>query len=430
MNIGDKKNQTIHYLTLLIWGTALAFFSILPLKQNLDINSYMPALVTTLQNTMNDFISINNGINTRGELDFIVILSGLAHLFHINTAIMAFFLTECFFYSLLLISFPLLTYIAFQRKGFCAALLAPILLIFFSENYLWKYLSAEYWAYAYIIIPSFLLMLIYTQSEKQKTKIFISLIISLLCGAINIIRASAALPVMMAFALLLIFECSSSLKKNASINKTRPLLYYAAIIILIFFIGYGLKKVLVQACFLAYNIKNGSHIKFSFSGSPGPWHSLYIGLGWHQNPFGITFSDTCAYNKAQEIIPGCGYFSKEYMKALRQEWLRLFIENPFYFIKDYFFKFLYIIFNSCLDKKLLYTVPFIVFIYKYFKPRIYDKRIQFLISILVMLVLTTIPSLVTKPEVYYSLGLYAGIRFAIAIFILYGITRFEEKIPY
>jgi hypothetical protein len=58
------------------------------------------------------------------------------------------------------------------------------------------------------------------------------------------------------------------------------------------------------------------------------WHTVYIGLGYVDNPYGIVYRDEAARARAEEVAPGVDYCSPEYDAVLRGECLKLLREDP------------------------------------------------------------------------------------------------------
>jgi hypothetical protein len=72
-----------------------------------------------------------------------------------------------------------------------------------------------------------------------------------------------------------------------------------------------------------------------------PWHTLYCGLGWEENPYGVTWSDVDAKRRAKEIAPTLTdtVQSKEYFSVIKSEYFRVVKENPRFFLGSYYRKF-------------------------------------------------------------------------------------------
>lgn len=280
-------------------------------------------------------------------------------------------------------------------------------------------------AFPYIIVISIPLMLIYSKNRgNAKLQALLAILISLLCGYVNIIRSQSALPVMLTFITMNCLEAYDSLKTR---SKERGLIVLKtfSIVILILIVSYELKEILIKLCFIMYNLNHHSNIDFIIPGCSAPYHSLYIGLGWHSNPFGIQYSDGCAAARAYELAPGCTYCSKEYMLALKHEWLRLLSENPIYFIKDYLQKLFYIISSSDNMKVYLYMTPVFITSNKMLKKQI---PVRVVILTIFMLLLSTIPGLIAIPNAPgYIMGYLGGLRYCVVIYLLYILSLYDYE---
>ena len=74
----------------------------------------------------------------------------------------------------------------------------------------------------------------------------------------------------------------------------------------------------------------------SFSGEHPLWHSVYIGLGFVQNSFGISYNDAVALNRVREIGgEKVGYLSAEYEQILRSECFRILKADPRFVLACY-----------------------------------------------------------------------------------------------
>jgi hypothetical protein len=58
------------------------------------------------------------------------------------------------------------------------------------------------------------------------------------------------------------------------------------------------------------------------------WHSIYIGLGYLKNSYGIDYNDTVAYQAAAQIVPGIVYMSSEYDRVLRERVFAIYDKDP------------------------------------------------------------------------------------------------------
>jgi hypothetical protein len=69
------------------------------------------------------------------------------------------------------------------------------------------------------------------------------------------------------------------------------------------------------------------------------WHSVYIGLGFLNNDYGITYLDEVAIEKVRSVAPSARYLSDDYEQVLRQEVIRVISDHPVFFLRTLFAKF-------------------------------------------------------------------------------------------
>lgn len=103
------------------------------------------------------------------------------------------------------------------------------------------------------------------------------------------------------------------------------------------------------------------------------WHSIYIGFGYLENKYGITYDDTISDLKARTVNPKVVYCSNEYERILRDQCFLLLKNDPLFVFKTVFFKILKLFF-TCLKfsnlglllaflyikPSLRYTTPFLI----------------------------------------------------------------------
>lgn len=63
------------------------------------------------------------------------------------------------------------------------------------------------------------------------------------------------------------------------------------------------------------------------------WHSVYIGLGYTANRYGIHYRDAYAIAEVHEVDPGAGFLSPAYSSALRKQVLALVKHDPGFVVK-------------------------------------------------------------------------------------------------
>jgi hypothetical protein len=60
------------------------------------------------------------------------------------------------------------------------------------------------------------------------------------------------------------------------------------------------------------------------------WHVVFLGFGYLQNDYGISWNDEVAYQRVQSVAPGTTYGSVHYEQILRHEVLQLLRQHPWF----------------------------------------------------------------------------------------------------
>jgi hypothetical protein len=138
------------------------------------------------------------------------------------------------------------------------------------------------------------------------------------------------------------------------------------------------------------------------------WHSVYIGLGFLENEYGIKYRDEVAAEKVRAISPSTPYLSKEYERILRNEVFKLIIRHPLFFAITVFAKLGVIIFYLLISANVgLITVPF------------YLKRWPLEFSFWSAMAFNALFGILVVPDYRYLMGF-------IAMGCLYGIMGIHQ----
>ncbi len=77
----------------------------------------------------------------------------------------------------------------------------------------------------------------------------------------------------------------------------------------------------------------------SIGGGAHPfWHTFYLGPGFDQNRYGISFTDPNAFNYAQRVHPGVKLYSAAYSSILEKRYFQLLSRDPGFVIGTYVHK--------------------------------------------------------------------------------------------
>jgi hypothetical protein len=153
----------------------------------------------------------------------------------------------------------------------------------------------------------------------------------------------------------------------------------------------------------------------------GPWHTLYIGLGWENNPFDIIFLDECAFIATKKINPDVVYESREYFNILKDLYLELFKSNIGYFFLTYSKKLLMCLINSIYlfmtyDRGFVFFIYFIIFfivirLLNNTKNVIYEIMKKYCLLFIFCLILifgSLLYPMMATPTYPYLMGITAG----------------------
>jgi hypothetical protein len=195
-----------------------------------------------------------------------------------------------------------------------AALLAPptLLVCILSFGF-----GDIYWVTAWIFVASMpLLILIARRGGRRWWPALVA--IALVAGVVTTIRSNAGLAVALA---------SAAVAGVAPIKRPLRLAAIAAIAV-----AYLAPGVLVLPALRAHrDSRVGVNLSANTPTSHPLWHSLYIGLGYTPNRFGIHYLDGYALAAARKVNPRAPYLSPAYASALHHEVSTL-VDHDFWFV--------------------------------------------------------------------------------------------------
>ncbi len=140
------------------------------------------------------------------------------------------------------------------------------------------------------------------------------------------------------------------------------------------------------------------------------WHSIYIGFGYLNNPRGIEYKDSAAFDKVRSISPDTVVYSKEYVEILKGEIFRIIGTHKNFVLHTVFAKIGVMLFF------FLYSAN-LGLIAAYYYPKKRALESAFLIAIL----FSTAPGILVMPFRSYILGY-------IALSLFYGLVSLNEAV--
>lgn len=221
--------------------------------------------------------------------------------------------------------------------------------------------------------------------------------------------------------------------------------------------GISLKAVLIFICSLG--ILNSSYFMFTNSIPDflirqqgyqsginyfGPWHTLYIGLGWKnyafnhnavpgdiwqydKNPEYIVYLDECAISLVSSQSQDIGILSDEYFQILKKEYIRIGKEHTAWFVVNYIEKWL-----ACLYVSLRYQLVSIAILLVVMRRLHARKKLillpEFIYGSLIFVVLfDTIFGMIAVPANGYLQGSMAAasmLTFCMMLDVLRSISKY------
>jgi len=315
------------------------------------------------------------------------------------------------FALLCLAVYPLLLY---KLTGnIWAALASPFLADLFFNRYLYATKIDTQWMMAWVIfagIPFLLLLLRYAWEREAGKALAVFLVTCLIIAVGNVVRGGASLPVVILLLLVTLYKLIG-LSKYGILQRSACFLAACALV----FVAWGfLNHTMPRLLFASHGWQE---LYF------GPWHTMFIGLGWETNPYGIVFEDAHGFAVARSVNPEVQRYSEEYFAILKARYFELILGDPVYFLGNYFRKFLtatYYSFASLLwfrTPVYLMIVGYVNVLYAYIdKPDKASRRIPW--SWIALCVLSVFLSMATplmaRPfSWWYLTGTYAGCQSAL-----------------
>lgn len=239
--------------------------------------------------------------------------------------------------ALVLLLYPTLIYRL--TNAILPALASPFLLDTFVGWALYKYKTDIYWSMAWIVVIGLPLLGIFFREKHGWVKWATFVGICLCIGLGNLPRTHSSLGILLLLLACLVKEFVIPLRGK----RSRKTVVQACALLVLALVSYTLFTGLILKLYLTETGQNGK------IESAGPWHPMYIGLGWEENKYGFQFDDGYAIERVKTIDPSVEYLSHEYTSILKNEWFKLWKEDPGYMLGTYYRKF-----NACLSLCLKY----------------------------------------------------------------------------
>lgn len=354
MNFLDmmKKKPLLLYLGLLVFGLITSLFIIRPhwsLSGEAPFYSYMSIRVIWLEQVMEQFGDgvwrfEQEGLRDHGEaLYFWLALGG--RIFGVGYAPLLFFYAQMGMAIIGLTVFPMLMYRL--MKSTVVAVVSPFLVSFFASRFLWEQKTDISWGLSWVMLVGIPLIaiLIAEKWTKKSWPILIVLFFTIAIG--NVVRNQAALPLLVLAFFTVIPKLFYKVElRNVKYLIVKNLRLLAAVTLLVMSSDFLTRTI----PFLISPSIIGTNIVISRQDQFGPWHTLYIGLGWDApfeaygvpdtvNRHGIIFSDDLGWEHVLRVDSTVVFQSPEYMNIIRNLYFQLWRDDPMFVIDSYMRKF-------------------------------------------------------------------------------------------
>jgi hypothetical protein len=162
-----------------------------------------------------------------------------------------------------------------------------------------------YWVAAWVVV-TFMPLLILIARRRPRRPWLALVPIALVAGVVTAIRSDAGLPVALA---------AAAVAAMAGGRRSPRVIAIAAIAL-----AYIAPTSIALPAIRAHrDHRIGVDLRANTPTSHPLWHSLYIGLGYTSNRYGIHYADGYAVAAAQEADPGVRYLSPAYSSALHKQ---------------------------------------------------------------------------------------------------------------
>ncbi len=320
----SEKKKYLFLIGLGILSVAILFLSV---HNGIDyhlIKSFMGGRVQWLNGFLTEvFNGMPPSLDTieDHDLSYYLYLSYLGKFLGIRDAEQLFLVVQMLAWGTVLLLYPAIWY--YLTKTWVVGLLTPIATVMILRPMLWTYCNDSYWSMAWTVLMGIPLIAAYEKDCGKNRSFFSGGVICLVIALGNVPRGHSSMGIALVFLAVLI---KSFMARYRDIRKISVRVFLSILIILFFY-----------RCFT--NVVPDMYTYFrddygKMENMPA-WHTLYVGLGWDENKYGITWNDACGTEAAQKIDPDVIPNSKEYHEIIKQIYLSLIKEDPLYILQSY-----------------------------------------------------------------------------------------------
>lgn len=254
--------------------------------------SYLEAVTLQLQNegiykAFTWFLDHNSA--------YYLYLSYLATAFDLDAG-KTFIIAQFFAILFLMGVFPVLMYKITKRVSFA---LASIVLFFLMPNIVpasMFQINDCYWVYYWVLMIGVPILYILLTNEWSNKMWGYTLLLCFTLAIAQLVRSNAGVFLWIALIGVVIYKNIATIKQFIKIKSPKILSLLLGLIII-----FTCQNLFTTAIPNLYLLATGQDISERLD-TMGPWHTLYIGLGWRDNPDDIYYDDICGYDQYPELL--------------------------------------------------------------------------------------------------------------------------------
>lgn len=287
-------------------------------------------------------------------------------------------------FGILVFAYPLVFYELFDSLA--AAAVAPLVVF-------WKLLFGAgwdvYWFASWILLAALPLVLLCLRHRGSRWTPLALTTLALLGGLASAMRASAGLPVLVSAVIVALLMHARSWRIRAVV----------VVVLVVAYASIGTAAFGALRADRDHALGN-DRLSSQYSNSHLTWHPAYLGLGYIDNAYGLSWHDAVGIRAARRVDPHVAVFTKHYDGILRRLYVRFVRSHPTYVVHDYAAK---------LGTTLLFALlrfPLLLFVIAA-AVTVGKRRRQARLDLAVVapaLAITAVSPVVGYPAVQYELG--------------------------
>ena len=332
-----RDNKWLGILLLLGYGIVISFVLVVPFCNDLGsgwVDFRMERLTPRYSNLLQNgtvFTGERDALSAYGYyLPYVMKWTGITDTAQIQM------LWQSFFGGIVIAVYPLMIHMLWGN--YLVSLLSPFIAHLCFGDYLYVNKCGEYFGEIWAVAIGLPLILMLGKSKKKKDAIIITSLIAAVLSVTNTIRYMTGFPLLVVAIILLLW------KFFRKVVGLKEILIGVVLLIVCFNL---LNVVIPKTLSEAKGVKEANYY------TACPFHTMLIGLGYIDNPYGLSYSDTVAFEMVEERFQGEEYeypYGEKYGEACKELYMEILRKDPGFVIKAYLVKL-----KDCIWQQALYV---------------------------------------------------------------------------